>query len=89
MPLGATFSAPLQTGPRAHPVSYRMGTGLSPGVKRPGRGVNYPSPSSAEVKERVELNLCSSSGPLWPVIERNSTLLYILVIYVSHLMLLG
>ena len=27
----------------------------SPGVKRPGRGVNHPPTSSAEVKERVEL----------------------------------
>ena len=26
-----------------------------PGVKRPGRGVNKPPPSSAKVKERVEL----------------------------------
>jgi hypothetical protein len=25
------------------------------GVKRPGRGVNYPPPSSAEVKEAVKL----------------------------------
>ena len=25
-----------------------------PGVKRPGRGVEHPPPSSAEVKERVE-----------------------------------
>jgi hypothetical protein len=28
---------------------------LCPGVKRPGRGVDHPPPSSAEVKERVEL----------------------------------
>ena len=28
-----------------------------PGVKRPGRGVNHPLPSVAEVKERVELYL--------------------------------
>ena len=28
-----------------------------PGVKRPGRGVDHPLPSSAEVKERVELYL--------------------------------
>jgi hypothetical protein len=28
-----------------------------PGVKRPGRGVNHPPPSSAEVKECVELYL--------------------------------
>ena len=26
-----------------------------PGLKRPGRGVDHPPPSSAEVKERVEL----------------------------------
>jgi hypothetical protein len=32
------------------------------GVKRPGRGVNHPPPSNAEVKERVELYLYSSSG---------------------------
>jgi len=25
------------------------------GVKRPGRGIDHPTPSSAEVKERVEL----------------------------------
>ena len=48
-----------------------MGTGfLSPGVKRPGRGVNHPSPSSAEVKERVELYLYSPSGPLWSLVGR-------------------
>ena len=40
------------------------------GVKRQGRGVNHPSPSSAQVKERVELYLYSLSGPSWPVVER-------------------
>ena len=29
--------------------------GLWPGVKRPGRYIDHPFPSSAEVKERVEL----------------------------------
>ena len=38
------------------------------GVKRPGRGVDYPPPSSAEVKERVELYLYFPSGPSWPVL---------------------
>ena len=38
------------------------------GVKRPGRGVEHPTPSSAEVKERVELYLYFPSGPSWPVI---------------------
>ena len=37
------------------------------GLKRPGRGVNHPPPSSAEVKERVELHLYSPSGPSWAV----------------------
>jgi hypothetical protein len=35
------------------------------GVKRPGRGVNHPPPSSAEVKERVELYLSPSSYNLY------------------------
>jgi hypothetical protein len=39
-----------------------------PGVKRPERGVNHPSPSSAEVKERAELYLYSPSEPSQPVI---------------------
>jgi hypothetical protein len=38
-----------------------------PGVKRPGLGVNHPPPSSAEVKERVDLYLCSPSEPSRPV----------------------
>jgi len=39
-----------------------------PVVKRPGRGVYHPPPSSAEVKERVELYLYSLSGIPWPVL---------------------
>jgi len=54
---GARFPAPVQTGPSAHPSRLSF-----PGVKRPGRGVYHPPPSSAEVKERVELYLYS---PLW------------------------
>ena len=53
----ARFSAPVQTGSEAHPASYKMGAASFPGVKRPGRGVDHPPPSSAEVKERVELYL--------------------------------
>ena len=51
---GARFSVPVQTGPGAHPASNTMGTGY-----RPGRGVDHPPSSSAEVKERVELYLYS------------------------------
>ena len=38
------FSAPIQTGPGAHPASCTMGTLSFPGVKRPGRGAD-PTPS--------------------------------------------
>ena len=38
IPVGARFSAPVQTGPGAHPASCTMGTGSFPGVKS-GRGV--------------------------------------------------
>jgi hypothetical protein len=31
----------------------------------------HPAPSSAEVKERVELYLCFPFGPSWPVLQRN------------------
>jgi len=69
IPMGARFSAPAQTGPEAHPTSYTVGTGSFPGLKRLGRGVDHPRPSSAEVKESVKLYLYSPSGPLLPVLR--------------------
>jgi hypothetical protein len=39
--LGVRFSAPVQTGPGAHPASYTMDTGCFLGVNRPGRGVDH------------------------------------------------
>jgi len=45
-----------------------MSTGSFPGVKRSGRGVDHPPPSSAEGKERVQLYFYSPSGPSWPVL---------------------
>jgi len=59
----ARFSAPVQTGPGTHPASYTMRTRSFRAVKWPGRGVDHPSPSSAEVTERVELYLYSPSEP--------------------------
>jgi len=66
---GARFSAPVQTGPGVHPVSYTMGTGFFQGVKGPGRGVDHPHTSSAEVEERVEQYIYFPSGPLWPALD--------------------
>ena len=43
--------------PGTHPASYTIGTESYQGVKRPGRGVDHPPPSSADVKERVDLYL--------------------------------
>ena len=43
---------------------YRVFPG---GKERPGRGVDHPPTSSAEVQERVELYLYSPLGRLWPV----------------------
>ena len=69
--MGARFPTTVQTGPGAHPASYTMGTRSFPEVTRPGHGVDHPPSSSAEVKGRVELYLCSPCGPSWPVLEWN------------------
>jgi hypothetical protein len=67
-PVGTRFSAPVETGPGAHPASHTISTRSFPWVKWPGRGVDHPSPSIDEVKERVELYLYSPFGPSWPVL---------------------
>jgi len=59
---GARFTARVQPGPEAHPASYTMGTGSFPEVKRPGRGVDHPPPSIAEVIQKSY----SSTPPLDP-----------------------
>jgi len=47
-------------GPRS--LLYTMGTGSFSGVKRSEHDVDHPPPSSAQVKERVEVYLYSPSG---------------------------
>ena len=51
IPVGAKFSAPVQTGPGAHPASCKMGTGSFPGVKRPRRGIDHPPHLAPRLKE--------------------------------------
>jgi hypothetical protein len=63
IPVGARFSASVQTGPGAQPASCTMGTGSFPGVKS-GRGVTLtPHPFWCCGHERVEVYLYSSYGP--------------------------
>jgi hypothetical protein len=59
---GRDFAHPSRPTPGAHPALYTVGTGSFPGVKRPGRGVDHPLPSSAEVKERIKLYIPSPTG---------------------------
>jgi len=68
IPVGARFSAPVQTGPVSHPAFCTMGTRSFLRVKPPRHGTDHPPPSSAKVKETAELYLYSPSGPIWPVL---------------------
>jgi hypothetical protein len=68
IPVGARFSAPVQTVPGAHPAFYTMSTGSFLGVKRPGRCVDHPPLSSAVIKERVEVYTYSPSGSSWTLL---------------------
>jgi len=61
-----------------------MGTGSILGVKRSRHGVVHPPPCSAEVKERVELNLYSTSGPSRPVMVTFTLYIYIYIYIYSN-----
>ena len=56
--------------PWGPPSLLYNGYRVFPGVRRPGRGVDHPPPSRAEVEGRVQLYLYSPSGPSWPVLGR-------------------
>jgi len=51
-----------ELGPYSH--SYAMGTESVAGMKRSGGGFDNQPQSSAEVKGKVRLYLCSTSGPV-------------------------
>jgi len=69
-PVGAKFSLPIQTSPKAHPASCTVGTGslLGDGGTVAGKWHYPPTSFSTKVKERVELYLCSPGGLSWPVV---------------------
>jgi hypothetical protein len=58
-PGGARFSAPVQTGPGPHILLYNEYRVFPGGKVRPGREADPSLPSTAEVKNRVELYLYS------------------------------
>jgi hypothetical protein len=56
IPVGARFSAPVQTGPGAHPAFCTMGTGSFPGGRmRPSRDADPHPLLVPKSKNRVEL----------------------------------
>jgi len=63
--VGERFSTPVRTSPGTHPDAYTVDTSSLWGVRWPGHGINRAPPSSAKVKERVDLYLYSPSVPSW------------------------
>jgi hypothetical protein len=84
--LGRDFSHPSRQalGPTHLPIQW-IPT-LLPGC---WSYVKHAIPSSAEVKERVELFLFCLSGPLWPALKRTlrscTLTLTVLILYCDHL----
>jgi hypothetical protein len=64
IPVGARFSAPVHTGPEAHPTHYTMGTG-SLSRRWSGRGVALTTHTHLTLKLKKELYLYSHFGPSW------------------------
>jgi len=60
----ARFSAPVQTGPGAHPASYTMGTRSFPGIKSDWgvTDTDPSSPSSAVVMKEQRYNSTPPMG---------------------------
>jgi hypothetical protein len=70
--VGARFSRTRPDRPLGPPSLVYNGYRVSfPVVKRPELGFDHPTPSSAEVKERVELYLCSPYEPSCSLPGRN------------------
>jgi len=63
LPVGARFSAPLQTGPGAYLASYTMGTGSFPRVEWSGRGVDHPPHLAPRLKKKYSYSCTPPMGP--------------------------
>ena len=82
IPVGARFSAPVQTGPGAHPASCTMGTGSFPGIKSARAVTLTPHPLPVPWSRCTALPLL----PLWAIQSActrvHSTFIYLLVVVV-------
>ena len=58
------------------PSVLLVGVCFPVGKAAPRRGVTHPPPSTTEVKERVDVYLCSPYGPSWSVLGPNVPPLY-------------
>jgi len=64
---GPRISTSIQTGPGAHPGSYKMGTGSSPEVKWLGRGNDHPPRLAPRLKKEYTIHLLPS-GLSWRIL---------------------
>jgi len=78
--VGARFSAPVQTGPGAHPASCTMVPGLSRGKEQLGRDANPSHPSSAMVKKEYSY---TSTTPMDRTASTEPQCLYKGALYLS------
>jgi len=67
IPIGARFTASVESDPGAHSSSFKCVLSLFPGGQATGVGRLPPIPFRSKVKESVQLYFYSPYGPLWAV----------------------
>jgi hypothetical protein len=72
IPVGARFSAPVQTGPRAHPASCTIGTGCFPGVES-GRGLTLTPHQLLVPESKNKLELRATLPRFFVAYEKGET----------------
>jgi len=60
--VGSRLSASFHTGTGARPASHTMGTGAFPGVRRLGRGIDYPPHLEPKLKKEYSYTSTHSLG---------------------------
>ena len=69
IPLEPRFSVPFRQALGTTQLLLKGYWAYLLGVKRPGRGINHPPHSSAEVNERLGIYLYYPPEPCWPVLR--------------------